>query len=189
MTEKFQFFYRETTQKQRISSFIATKQWALGLTIADMYWLIESIIGIFLIYKGIGRVLEDDSSKLERMLPVIGIMMIVFAILRVTNTFEEEVNILSSLALVALIMTMVSMADNKVIDKQILTDSVRMSYNAVIPDVDSISNNEPTNASGNKKSCQWFNTRTNEWLNGDKAKWCKDAVEKKWQGNEFCTCK
>ena len=152
----------QTVNKVRAATFISSRPLVMGLTIADMYWVLEGIAGAGMAYYAFSS--DEIDHWFGGHASTIGVLMVLAAVLRVSNFWEEEINIAAS----ALLLVLAANAGGAKpdIERTIQNGAPSFSYNA----------NVAQPSSGVK--AQWFNTEKNIWLEGDpsnpktQAGWC-----------------
>jgi hypothetical protein len=171
----------ENIQRQRISTPMAT--WRLPfikLTPVDLGWAAEVVLGSVLIYKGFGTLSTNLMGYELASSGVVGIgaMIFFFGLARIANFLEEEVNLIASWVLLAMLLhaTGITPDDLKKYVKDVGSD---MNYYANVANVD---------GAATAKECQWKNIRTNERLTGAKAEYCANAVKIAAADAKFCKC-
>ena len=160
--ESFLTSFQEVN-KVRAATFLSSRPLLMGLTIADMYWILEGVAGAAMAYYAFTS--NEINHWFGGHASTIGIMMVLAAVLRVSNFWEEEINIAAS----ALLLVLAANAGGAKpdIERTIQNGAPSFSYNANVAQPD---------------NCTWKNIKTGAVLNPAEIKWCKDTQSDK------CAC-
>ena len=151
----------QTINKVRAATFISSRPLVMGLTIADMYWILEGVSGAAMAYYAMAG--NEIDNWFSGHASTIGVLMVLAAVLRVSNFWEEEINIAAS----ALLLVLAANAGGAKpdIERAIQNGAPSFSYNANVA-----------------QPCTWKNIKTGAVLNPAEIKWCKDTQSDK------CAC-
>lgn len=149
----------QNVNKVRAATFISSRPLLMGLTLADMYWVLEGFAGAGMAYYAFSG--DDIDHWFGGHASTIGVLMVLAAVLRVSNFWEEEINIAAS----ALLLVLAANAGGAKpdIEHTIQNGAQSFSYYANVAQPD---------------NCKWFNKKQNIWLKGDpndettEAGWC-----------------
>lgn len=163
--------------KTKVDSLLSTRPIVVGLTLIDIYWIIEAIIGVAIVWAA----LADTEVKywFNGNAAFFGTLMIIFAGCRVFNILEDEVNAFMSFALV-LACTQIFGIKQEMVKDQLDKVIPTVNYYAQVPQAASLSS---------PKACTWYNTAKGIKLNDAQAQWCS---AEKANGNPeaaVCECK
>lgn len=161
-----------------VKSLLSTRPIVAGLTIIDIYWIIEGIIGVITVWAALAD--TDVKYWFNGNAAFFGSLMVVFAICRVFNILEDEVNAFMSLALI-LACTQIFGIKADMIKEQLDKVSPTVTYYAQVPQQASLHTTP--------KTCTWYNTTKGIKLNDAQAKWCADEVQKNNPEAKVCECK
>lgn len=171
--------------RARVKTFISANPIVAGITAADMYWILEGLTGVFMVYasvKGIAGVDKWFGGHAD----LVGVFMALAAFFRVLDVVEEEVNIIMS----ALLIFMAGVAGG--LSQQQVVDAAKDTASSMTPE---FSFNANIASVGGATNCEWWNKRQNRKLSGDPANpsteagWCASAVSSKAKGYQDCECK
>lgn len=174
--------------KQRVASWFSASPIAFGLTVTDVYWIIEGFAGAALVYAA----LTETGSAHQWFggnAAFVGSMMIVATCFRVGDFMVDEITIAMNVLLLFAASSIFGITATDV-KNELMAASPTFNYHAQTPQQPSRlppvqqASLSPTA----KTSCVWHNTSQNRALKGDEAQWCKNAVENKLKGYEFCKC-
>ena len=171
----------ESIQRQRISTPLSTwKLPVIKISLVDLGWAAEVVMGSVLIYKGFGTLSTNlmGYELASSGVVAVGAMIFFFGLARIANFLEEEVNLIASWILLAMLLNATGITPDDV-KKYVKDAGADMHYYANVADVDSVI----------KKECQWFNTRTRKFLAGEEANYCANAVKTGAKDANLCVCK
>ena len=171
--------------QERVASFISASPIVFGLTIADMFWIVEGIAGAALSYAaftGTGSAAHWFGGHAS----AVGIFMVAATFFRVTNFMEEETNMVMSVLLLLAAGSIYGISGNDVTN-ELKGVTPTFNYHAQTPQKANLPQIQQATLAP-RASCVWHNTKQNRALKGTEAQWCKAAVESKQAGSEFCKC-
>ena len=165
--------------RTKVDSLLSTRPMVMGLTIIDIYWVIEAIIGVFIVWAALAD--TDVKYWFNGNAAFFGTLMIIFAGCRVFNILEDEVNAFMSLALV-LACTQIFGIKPEMVKEQITKVAPTVTYYAQVPQ--NISQGAPAD-----KKCEWYNTAKNIKLTPSQGQWCAQELAKQNPDASVCECK
>lgn len=171
---------QKATQKMnrpKVDSLLSTRPMVMGLTIIDIYWIIEAIIGVAIIWAALAD--TDVKNWFNGNAAFFGTLMIFFAGCRVFNILEDEVNALMSFMLILACTQIFGIKPDMVVD-QIAKASPTITYYAQVPQSSSLN---PA------KACEWYNTAKNIKLNQSQGDWCAKELAANNPEAKVCACK
>ena len=191
--ERTAFMSIVSHNKTGLASPLSTKPVLFGKSIVDLLWLVIIILGIWMIYSGYrGASLGANGMETVAMI-FTGGFMVIAAYFMISNTLEEEASLFITIVAVSCIFILSNgAAQNRQLIEQLqqsatnqlaATTEKTFNYRAILPQM------PPVASATAPKSCQWYNTRTNAFLSGEQATWCKNAVEAQLKGYELCECR
>lgn len=172
---------QKATQKMnrpKVDSLLSTRPMVIGLTIIDIYWIIEAIIGIGIVWAALAD--SDVKNWFNGNAAFFGTLMIIFAGCRVFNILEDEVNAFMSLALI-LACTQIFGIKADMIKEQLDKVSPTVTYYAQVP--------QQASLPATPKTCTWYNTAKGIKLNEAQAQWCATEKTKGNPEASVCECK
>lgn len=172
---------QRTAQKMnraKVDSLLSTKPIVAGLTLVDIYWIIEAIIGVAIVWAALAD--TEVKNWFNGNAAFFGTLMIIFAGCRVFNILEDEVNAFMSLALI-MACTQIFGINKEMVQEQLSKAAPTVTYYAQVP--------QPASLPTTSKTCTWYNTAKGIKLNDAQAKWCADEVQKNNPEAKACECK
>lgn len=163
--------------RAKVDSLLSTRPIVMGLTIIDIYWVVEAIVGVCIVWAALAD--TDVKFWFNGNAAFFGTLMIIFAGCRVFNILEDEVNAFMSFALV-LACTQIFGINKEMVQEQLSKAAPTVTYYAQVPQAASLSST---------KACTWYNTTKGIKLNDAQAKWCADEVQKNNPEAKACECK
>jgi len=164
--------------RPKVDSLLSTRPMVMGLTIIDIYWIIEAIIGIGIVWAALAD--TDVKYWFNGNAAFFGTLMIIFAGCRVFNILEDEVNAFMSLALVLACTQIFGIKPDMVAD-QLSKAAPTISYYAQVP--------QQASLHATPKACTWYNTAKSIKLNDAQAQWCATEKAKGTPEASVCECK
>lgn len=165
--------------RAKVDSLLSTRPIVMGLTIIDIYWVIEAIVGVCIVWAALAD--TDVKFWFNGNAAFFGTLMIIFAGCRVFNILEDEVNAFMSLALVLACTQIFGIKPDMVAD-QLSKAAPTISYYAQVPQPASL---QSTPA----KACEWYNTVKNIKLTPSQGEWCAKELAAKNPDANVCACK
>lgn len=165
--------------RTKVDSLLSTRPIVIGLTLIDLYWIIEAVIGVVIVWAALAD--TDVKYWFNGNAAFFGTLMIIFAGCRVFNILEDEVNAFMSLALVLACTQIFGIKPDMVAD-QIAKASPTITYYAQVPQPNSLQ-------AAPAKACEWYNTAKNIKLNPSQGEWCAKEVAAKNPESNVCVCK
>lgn len=165
--------------RTKVDSLLSTRPIVMGFTIIDIYWVIEAIIGVCIVWAALAD--TDVKFWFNGNAAFFGTLMIIFAGCRVFNILEDEVNAFMSLALVLACTQIFGIKPDMVAD-QLSKAAPTITYYAQVPQPNSL---QATQA----KACEWYNTAKNIKLTPSQGEWCAKEVAAKNPDANVCFCK
>ena len=165
--------------RAKVDSLLSTRPIVMGLTIIDIYWVIEAIVGVCIVWAALAD--TDVKFWFNGNAAFFGTLMIIFAGCRVFNILEDEVNAFMSLALVLACTQIFGIKPDMVAD-QLSKAAPTITYYAQVPQPASL---QSTPA----KACEWYNTAKNIKLTPSQGEWCAKEVTAKNPEANVCACK
>lgn len=173
---------QKATQKMnrpKVDSLLSTRPMVIGLTIIDIYWIIEAIIGIGIVWAALAD--TDVKNWFNGNAAFFGTLMIFFAGCRVFNILEDEVNALMSFMLILACTQIFGIKPDMVAD-QLSKAAPTISYYAQVPQASSLQ-------AAPAKACEWYNTAKSIKLTQSQGEWCAKEVAAKNPAANVCACK
>jgi len=164
--------------RTKVDSPLSTRPIVMGLTIIDLYWVIEAIIGVCIVWAALAD--TDVKFWFNGNAAFFGTLMIVFAICRVFNILEDEVNAFMSLALI-LACTQIFGINKEMVQAQLSKAAPTITYYAQVP--------QQASLHATPKACTWYNTAKSIKLNNAQAQWCATEKAKGTPEASVCECK
>lgn len=161
-----------------VKSLLSTRPIVAGITIIDIYWIVEAIIGVITVWAALAD--TDVKYWFNGNAAFFGSLMVVFAICRVFNILEDEVNAFMSLALI-LACTQIFGIKADMIKEQLDKVSPTVTYYAQVP--------QQASLPATPKTCTWYNTAKGIKLNEAQAQWCATEKTKGNPEASVCECK
>lgn len=165
--------------RAKVDSLLSTRPIVMGLTIIDIYWVIEAIVGVCIVWAALAD--TDVKFWFNGNAAFFGTLMIIFAGCRVFNILEDEVNAFMSLALVLACTQIFGIKPDMVAD-QLSKAAPTITYYAQVPQASSLQ-------AAPAKACEWYNTAKNIKLNPSQGEWCAKEVAAKNPEANVCACK
>ena len=165
--------------RTKVDSPLSTRPMVMGLTIIDIYWIIEAIIGVCIVWAALAD--TDVKNWFNGNAAFFGTLMIFFAGCRVFNILEDEVNALMSFMLILACTQIFGIKPDMVAD-QFSKAAPTITYYAQVPQASSLQ-------AAPAKACEWYNTAKNIKLNSSQGEWCAKEVAAKNPEANVCACK